>query len=136
MSTKLNLKPSKCQIQNQMGRTKRGIDTISTRGLTFPGLTPTFEQTQKSFRGKSWTCSCAPPACPLRQMSVSDLTFKTEHHPYLTLDSLPKSTARSFCGCPNFQHSSLFQEIKYCIICHQSAMESLILENHISWRIT
>lgn len=46
----------------------------------------------------------------------------------------PKSTARSFWRCPRFQHSSLFQEIKHCILCSQFVIESLVPENHISWR--
>lgn len=46
----------------------------------------------------------------------------------------PKSTAQSFWRCPYFQHSRLFQEIKHCILCSQFVIESLVLENHISWR--
>lgn len=31
----------------------------------------------------------------------------------------PKKPARSFWRCPLFQHSSLFQEIKHCILCYR-----------------
>lgn len=103
--------------------------------LTFSGLTPSLEQTQKSFRGTSWACPWVP--CPYlsSQVSQRDPTFRKEHHPSLTRGSLSKNTDQSFCGYSTLQHSRLFQKVEHWILGSQVIVESLILENHMSWRV-
>ena len=103
--------------------------------LTFSGLTPSLEQDQKSFRGKSWPCSCVPCACPFGQVSWRDPAFQKEHRPSLTRGSLSKNTAQSFCWYSTLRRSRLFQEIEHWILCSQVIIESLVWENHMSWRI-